>query len=177
MPVITIAQSKGGAGKTTLALALASEFEALGGSVFMLDADRQNSLLNWHRDRREEGRGGDSLITVEDASQIRDAEIGAAIKRARESAQLVIVDSEGTSNFKTAYAAMDSDFVVIPTRSSRLDLERTVETSEMLQKMGGAVIGPLLMGMSKPVQIVPMDATVSDLVTSAALAAHDAAEW
>ena len=34
-------------------------------------------------------------------------------------AQLVIVDSEGTSNFKTAYAAMDSDFVVIPTRSSR----------------------------------------------------------
>ena len=67
MPVITIAQSKGGAGKTTLALALASEFEALGGSVFMLDADRQNSLLNWHRDRREEGRGGDSLITVEDA--------------------------------------------------------------------------------------------------------------
>ena len=74
MPVITIAQSKGGAGKTTLALALASEFEALGGSVFMLDADRQNSLLNWHRDRREEGRGGDSLITVEDASQIRDAD-------------------------------------------------------------------------------------------------------
>lgn len=139
MPVITIAQSKGGAGKTTLALALASEFEALGGSVFMLDADRQNSLLNWHRDRREEGRGGDSLITVEDASQIRDGEIGAAIKRARENAQLVIVDSEGTSNFKTAYAAIDSDFVVIPTRSSRLDLERTVETSEMLQKMGGGV--------------------------------------
>jgi chromosome partitioning protein len=58
VPVITIAQSKGGAGKTTLALALASEFEALGGSVFMLDADRQNSLLNWHRDRLASGREG-----------------------------------------------------------------------------------------------------------------------
>jgi chromosome partitioning protein len=135
VPVITIAQSKGGAGKTTLALALASEFEALGGSVFMLDADRQNSLLNWHRDRIASGRGGDSRITVEDASQLRDSDIGAAIARAREVAQLVIVDSEGTSNFKTAYAAMDSDFVVIPTRSSRLDLERTVETSDMLEKM------------------------------------------
>lgn len=135
MPVITIAQSKGGAGKTTLALALASEFEALGGSVFMLDADRQNSLLNWHRDRVAAGRGGDSKITVEDASQLRDADIGAAIVRARDAAQLVVVDSEGTSNFKTAYAAMDSDFVVIPTRSSRLDLERTVETSDMLEKM------------------------------------------
>jgi hypothetical protein len=58
MPVITIAQSKGGAGKTTLALALASEFEALGGSVFMLDADRQNSLLNWYRDRMNADREG-----------------------------------------------------------------------------------------------------------------------
>jgi len=135
VPVITIAQSKGGAGKTTLALALASEFEALGGSVYMLDADRQNSLLNWHRDRLASGRGGDSKIQVEDASQLRDADIGAAITKARELAQLVIVDSEGTSNFKTAYAAMDSDFVVIPTRSSRLDLERTVETSDMLEKM------------------------------------------
>lgn len=135
MPVITIAQSKGGAGKTTLALALASEFEALGGSVFILDADRQNSVLNWFRDRQAAGRGGEGRITVEDASQLRDADIGGAIARARESAQLVLVDSEGTSNFKTAYAAMDSDFVVIPTRSSRLDLERTVETSDMLEKM------------------------------------------
>jgi len=101
----------------------------------MLDADRQNSLLNWHRDRTAAGRGKDSRIQVEDASQLRDSDIGAAIAKAREGAQLVIVDSEGTSNFKTAYAAMDSDFVVIPTRSSRLDLERTVETSDMLEKM------------------------------------------
>ena len=74
MPVITIAQSKGGAGKTTLALALTSEFESLGGSVFVLDADRQNSLLNWHRDRLAAGRGGHTNIQVEDASQLRDAD-------------------------------------------------------------------------------------------------------
>lgn len=135
MPVITIAQSKGGAGKTTLALALASEFDAMGGSVTMLDADRQNSLMNWFRDRQSAGSAGDAKIVVQDASQLRDSDIGGAIAEARKSAQLVIVDSEGTSNFKTAYAAMDSDFVVIPTRSSRLDLERTVETSEMLGKM------------------------------------------
>ena len=39
---------------------------------------------------------------------------------------------------------------------------------------GGTVLGPLLMGMSKPVQIVTMGATVSDLVNTAALAAHEA---
>ena len=64
MPVITIAQSKGGAGKTTLALALASEFEALGGSVHMLDADRQNSLLNWYRDREAKGEGRGPLVRL-----------------------------------------------------------------------------------------------------------------
>lgn len=100
MPVITSAQSKGGAGKGRSLSRSRLNSRHYGGSVFMLDADRQNSLLNWHRDRREE-EGEGLLITVEDASQIRDAEIGAAIKRARESAQLVIVDSEGTSNFKT----------------------------------------------------------------------------
>jgi malate dehydrogenase (oxaloacetate-decarboxylating)(NADP+) len=49
--------------------------------------------------------------------------------------------------------------------------------AKLLQKMGGTVIGPLLMGLSKPAQIVQMGAGVSDLVTAAALAAHDAAEW
>ncbi|WP_375383616.1 ParA family protein [uncultured Sphingomonas sp.] len=134
MPVVTIAQSKGGAGKTTLTLALASEYAALGGIVTVLDADRQNSMVNWYNDRLAEDRAGTG-ITVVDASQLRDVDIGNAIKRAKADASLVLVDSEGTSNFKTAYAAQDSDYVVVPTRSSRLDLERTVETSEMLARM------------------------------------------
>jgi malate dehydrogenase (oxaloacetate-decarboxylating)(NADP+) len=36
------------------------------------------------------------------------------------------------------------------------------------------VIGPLLQGLSKPVQILPMNASVSDMINLAALAAHDA---
>ncbi|HEY1301521.1 MAG TPA: NADP-dependent malic enzyme [Stellaceae bacterium] len=39
---------------------------------------------------------------------------------------------------------------------------------------GGTVVGPLLLGLAHPVQIVNMGATVSDLVNLAALAAHDA---
>ena len=47
--------------------------------------------------------------------------------------------------------------------------------AKLLQKMGGGtVIGPLLIGLDKPAQIVPMGATVSDIVNIAALAAHDA---
>jgi malate dehydrogenase (oxaloacetate-decarboxylating)(NADP+) len=39
---------------------------------------------------------------------------------------------------------------------------------------GGTVVGPLLIGLSRPVQIVSLGATVSDLVNLAALSAHDA---
>ncbi len=49
-------------------------------------------------------------------------------------------------------------------------------SSNLLHELGGGtVIGPILMGMSKPAQIVPMGATVSDMVNMAAMAAHDAA--
>jgi malate dehydrogenase (oxaloacetate-decarboxylating)(NADP+) len=48
-------------------------------------------------------------------------------------------------------------------------------SSKLLTRLGGGtVIGPLLIGLEKPVQIVDMGATVSDLVNMAALAAHDA---
>jgi malate dehydrogenase (oxaloacetate-decarboxylating)(NADP+) len=46
---------------------------------------------------------------------------------------------------------------------------------KLMQQLGGAtVIGPLLIGLAKPVQIVQMGATVSELVNTAALAAHEA---
>jgi malate dehydrogenase (oxaloacetate-decarboxylating)(NADP+) len=46
--------------------------------------------------------------------------------------------------------------------------------SKLLRKLAGAtMIGPLLMGLDKPVQIARMDSTVSDLLSHAALAAHD----
>jgi malate dehydrogenase (oxaloacetate-decarboxylating)(NADP+) len=46
---------------------------------------------------------------------------------------------------------------------------------KLMHKLGGAtVIGPMLIGLSAPVQIVHLDANVSDLVNMAVLAAHDA---
>ena len=54
-------------------------------------------------------------------------------------------------------------------------LHAASSASKMLQKLGGAtIIGPLLMGLERPAQIVSMGASVSDLVSHAALAAHEA---
>ena len=47
-------------------------------------------------------------------------------------------------------------------------------STKMLQVLGGGdVLGPLLVGLSKPVQIVPLGATDTALVNMAALAAYN----
>jgi malate dehydrogenase (oxaloacetate-decarboxylating)(NADP+) len=47
-------------------------------------------------------------------------------------------------------------------------------STKMLQQLGGVtVVGPLLTGLDKPVQIASMSATASDIVNLAAIAAYD----
>jgi malate dehydrogenase (oxaloacetate-decarboxylating)(NADP+) len=47
-------------------------------------------------------------------------------------------------------------------------------STKMLQELGGAtVVGPLLVGLGKPVQIATLGATASDLVNMAAIAAYN----
>ncbi len=55
------------------------------------------------------------------------------------------------------------------------DLHSANITAKLLPHLGGGtVVGPLLIGLARPVQIVNIGATVSDLVNLAAFAAHDA---
>jgi len=43
-------------------------------------------------------------------------------------------------------------------------------TSKLMKQLGGSVIGPILIGLSKPVQIVQTGASVNELLTAAAFA-------
>ena len=49
---ITIANQKGGCGKTTTAMNLAGVFTKIGYSVLVVDADPQKSALRWSRVRK-----------------------------------------------------------------------------------------------------------------------------
>lgn len=43
-----------------------------------------------------------------------------------------------------------------------------------MEALGGAtVVGPVLLGLSKPVQVCPLSASVSQILTMATLAAYD----
>ena len=51
--VITVAQHKGGAGKTTLSAQLAAALQDSGADVLVIDVDPQGSLSEWHKARCE----------------------------------------------------------------------------------------------------------------------------
>ena len=55
------------------------------------------------------------------------------------------------------------------------DLHSASISSKLLQALGdGTVIGPILEGLSKPIQIVQLGSRVSDLINAGAIAAYDA---
>jgi malate dehydrogenase (oxaloacetate-decarboxylating)(NADP+) len=57
------------------------------------------------------------------------------------------------------------------------DLNSANIACKLLSKIGGAeTLGPILMGMSKPVHVVPRDAGVDEIVSAAAIAVVDAQE-
>jgi malate dehydrogenase (oxaloacetate-decarboxylating)(NADP+) len=54
-------------------------------------------------------------------------------------------------------------------------LDPATISSKLLHELGaGTTVGPLLIGLSRPVQILPMGSTVTEIVNMAALASYDA---
>jgi malate dehydrogenase (oxaloacetate-decarboxylating)(NADP+) len=63
----------------------------------------------------------------------------------------------------------DANVMVMP------GLHSALITSRLVHRLGGGTtIGPLLIGMERPVQVLPMDASVSQMVDVACLAAYQA---
>ena len=57
--IISVLNQKGGVGKTTLSINLASAFALAGESTLLIDADPQSSALDWQASRE-----GDTLFPV-----------------------------------------------------------------------------------------------------------------
>ena len=137
MTVLTLANSKGGGGKTTIAACLAAELTRRGKEVVLLDADPQRSLTVWH------GNDGklNELELYTDATEKAAKWASEASKRA-----IVIVDTAGFASTTLAAILKVSDVVLIPCRASALDARGVMATHEMVQSTAtsGVSVGCVL---------------------------------
>lgn len=126
MPVISFANPKGGAGKTTSALLLAGELSEHGASIILIDADPERWISQWGA-----LPGKPNNITV--ISDVSEDSIVDVIEEASTQAQFVIVDLEGTASLMVANAIGMSDLVIIPTQGASMDAKGAVKTLKLIR--------------------------------------------
>lgn len=114
MPVISFANPKGGAGKTTTALLAATQLAEAGATVVIIDADPERWISQW-------GALPGKPASVRIISDVTEDSIIDVIEREAGQAQFVIVDLEGTASLMVANAIGMSDFVAIPLQGSSMD--------------------------------------------------------
>ena len=131
MKTIAVMSRKGGAGKSTLAVHMATAAVAAGKRVMLVDMDPQRSSLEWARERTAdwplviEGRAG-ALFTTHRAAE-------------REGIELMIVDSRSSADAEASEAARLADLCLIVVRPNFFDLQavgRTVQLVENLRRPG-----------------------------------------
>lgn len=126
MPVITMLSPKGGVGKTTAALILATELAAEGASVIIIDADPNFPLMKWAAlDGKPEN--------IEVIAEINEDQIIETIDEARKRAEFVVVDLEGRASARTTNALLMSNLALIPIQGSGLDADQALRAFQSVR--------------------------------------------
>jgi chromosome partitioning protein len=126
--IITIAQQKGGAGKTTLAAHLALAWAADGRRVAVVDIDPQASLSSWFARRKERRAAGAPEL---DVVAITGWRVTAEVERSARTHDVVLVDSPPHAATEARLAVRVANLVLVPVQPSPMDLWATRATLEL----------------------------------------------
>ncbi|MDD9912525.1 MAG: ParA family protein [Alphaproteobacteria bacterium] len=117
--VITVAQQKGGSGKTTLAIHLATAFAQRGLSTMLFDTDPQGTASHWHAQRKKNDVG---LIATSGWRLTRD------LAMAREANDIIIIDTPPHAEMDIKVSTRAADMVLVPLQPSPADVWAVRET-------------------------------------------------
>jgi chromosome partitioning protein len=126
MPVICAANPKGGAGKSTTILALATSLSEQGASVTIIDADPNRPITDW--------RSGGSRLPIKVINDVTEASIRDRINDAAAEAQFVFVDLEGTASRLASRAIIRSDLTLIPLGGTALDAKQAARAVGLIRE-------------------------------------------
>jgi chromosome partitioning protein len=136
MPTIVFASSKGGAGKTTATIILASELARQGASVTLIDADPNQHTAKWAKKD-----GCPSNITlIENASE---ESIIDDIEEAETKTAFVLVDLEGTASMAVASAISRADLVITLCQGSQDDADEAAKTIKLINRQSKVLQRPI----------------------------------
>ncbi|MBB1493335.1 ParA family protein [Paracoccus sp. MC1854] len=131
MPIVSFATPKGGAGKTTSAIVLATTL-AQGVSVEIIDADPAGRALAWSK--RGSLPGNLRIVKSAGERSIQD-EIDTASRRAA----FVILDLEGAATQLNAMVLAESNLVIVPTGDEQQDADAAVEALAQIRMQARAL--------------------------------------
>ncbi|NTF33953.1 ParA family protein [Rhizobium skierniewicense] len=126
MAVITFANTKGGAGKTTAVLLLASQLARRGLKICVIDTDPQRWLSKWRE--AADSRVDLSVITYVSASSLQQH-----VLDNRRKFDHVIIDLPGAQSPLLATAVGLSNHVIIPVQGSTMDAQGGAQVLELLR--------------------------------------------
>jgi chromosome partitioning protein len=161
--ILTVASTKGGAGKTTLIMALAGTLAAEGIRVAVVDADPNRAYASWATNAYE----GPLIETRAEADETRLAD---AIDELAPTADLVLVDTAGFGNRAALLAIAAADAVLVPCTPSRADIEQAAKTLQLIEGAARAARRAI------PARVVPARVKTATAVSKHAVAELDAAE-
>jgi chromosome partitioning protein len=128
--VITVAQQKGGAGKTTLVVQLATALRAAGRSIALVDIDPQASLTAWMRRREHRPQPAADLRL----SMVGGWRLSVELDRLKRDHDLILVDTPPHAETEAKGAIRAADLVLVPVQPSPLDVWASAATIDLARK-------------------------------------------
>lgn len=129
--IFTVAQHKGGAGKTTLAAHLAASWVGDGKAVAMVDIDPQGSLSDWYRRRIEALSDRVERLHLSPTTGWR---VYAEVEKLALDYDVVVIDSPPHAETDARVAIRLASLVIVPVQPSPLDLWATRPTVDLARQ-------------------------------------------